>query len=200
MTRHFSYPLLLGCLTIATALLLGGSAAAQGGSKTFDALASFPPETITSDIFQPDCAKIGMTVSGRDRPGPAAEIHLTLGINDYCLEVIVVAATDLGSVTGSSTAVMNDAFRVAPNLKTAWLVTTVPLCNVEFIEPICPSGSVDVDITWTATGPRVRQENGDVCRAAKADATISLVGWFSEPFEYTFQTTQSASLCEPAGR
>jgi hypothetical protein len=199
MRTQLSRHLLLGCQTIATALLLCGSAAAQGG-KTLDALAYFPPETITSDIFPPDCVRIGLTVSGRDRPGRTAETHLFLSILNYCGETIEVAARDLGSVTAGATAVMDDEFRVAPNLKTAWFVTTVPLCNVEFFEPMCPWGSIEVDGTWTATGPRIRRENGEVCRAARADATISLLGWFSEPIEYTFQTTQSASLCEPAAR
>lgn len=138
-----------------------------------------------------------MTVAGRDRRGDTGEIQLSLRILDYCAQTIDVAAQDLGSATGGSTVVMNDSFRVAPNLKTAWLVTTVPLCNVEFFDPICDlpdTHRVVVDITWTATGPRIRQEDGVVCRAAKADATISLL-WFDRPIDHTFQVTESASLC-----
>ena len=60
-----------------------------------------------------------MGVSGRDPRGDTAELHLGLHIFNYCGLTITVLAKDFGSATGDSTAVMNDGFRVAPNLKTA---------------------------------------------------------------------------------
>ena len=55
--------------------------------------------------------------------------------------------------------------------------------------------TLTVDVTWTATGELTSGAEGQLCRTARADATITLESFNYHVVDSAFETTESASLC-----
>jgi hypothetical protein len=160
---------------------------------------------------------MGLSVHARDDANDGAAVHLRIVIftQSRCGGTIELLAWDIGTATTCedlsscepSTPLDEDSFHIAPTLSTAFLVAKAYLCNMEhniqFNVPPHQRGcnaddrfTLTVNVTWEATGAPMVNEQGH-CRAASAEATITLESFSYDVPDYAFQPTGSASLCDP---
>lgn len=178
--------LLVGVVAPVAALPVAAVADAAGGPGA-RAVAVFAQPF--PDVGPPACTRGTVVVEATRAPGASTvDVHVRFGAGDFCEELIVIAAEGTATLPAG-------AFHVAPDLRSATLSATVPLCDIEHVvDPCQPIGSFTVEVMWTATGHTARAF-GASCRPASATGRIDYV-W---PGSLTLEPADSASLCRVTG-